>query len=141
MIIGPDGKSVTKSNAENIRFSAGGLSFETQSTPDDLLNKAYSGAIKSIAEQVYNQVYLETKSAHIAQEAAQSSVNSLADPFAFEPCAQAVFMYLSREIEYRDNIINQINNKLIALGCDGIDLKHKHPVPDTSANSKSENKE
>jgi len=64
----------------------------------------------------------------IAQAEAIAAAEAVADPFEMEPCAMAVFMFLSRELEYRDLIIAQMNERLVILGASPLDVKHPYPT-------------
>lgn len=127
-ILGPDGKTPVKSDAPLIQYKAAGLRFDTQLSPEDLLNKAINGAQQAIAAQVYQSSMQKSGSAVVARSEANSAAANVTDPFMLEPCAMAVFMYLSREIEYRDLIIEQINKKLQDLGQEALDLTHPYPL-------------
>jgi hypothetical protein len=98
--------------------------------PDALLTKALAGAQQMIGGQVYAAAMKKTGSPTIAQNEGNTAAAGVQDPFMLEPCAMAVFMYMSREIEYRDKIIEQVNERLVALGAEPLDLTHPYPVPD-----------
>lgn len=129
-IVGLDGKTPIQSDLPQHKFRAGGLQFETTMTPDMLLSKALQGARQALAGQAYQQAMQQTGSPTAAQGAAQTAAASCGDPFALEPTAMAVFMYLAREIEYRDGIIEQIRDRLVKLGSEPLDLTHPYPLPD-----------
>jgi len=129
-LVGPDGKTPIQSDLPKKKFRAGGLQFDTVMTPDMLLTKALQGAQQAVANQAYQQTMQQTKSAVAAQSAATTAASSCGDPFTLEPSAMAVFMYLAREVEYRDKIIEQLNDRLVKLGAEPLDLTHPYPVPD-----------
>jgi len=128
-LVGPDGKTPIQSDLPKKKFRAGGLQFDTVMTPDMLLNKALQGAQQAVANQAYQQTMQQTKSAVAAQSAASTAAAACGDPFTLEPSAMAVFMYLAREVEYRDLIIEQLNDRLVKLGAEPLDLTHPYPVP------------
>lgn len=128
-LVGPDGKTPIQSDLPQKMFRAGGLKFQTELTPDMLLTKALQGAQQALANQAYQQTFQQTKSATAATAAAQTAATGCGDPFTLEPAAMAVFMYLAREIEYRDLVIQQINERLSGLGAEPIDVEHPYPVP------------
>lgn len=125
-----DGKTPIASEVEKVEYKAGGLKVQSPMKPDDLLNKALAGARQAMANQAGAQMLEQTKSHAIAQQAAQAAAENMHDPFGLEPAALAVFMYLSREIEYRDMIIEQISKELAVLGRKPIDVKHPYPYPE-----------
>ena len=138
-LVGPDGKTPIQSDLPVKEFRAGGLQFSTSMTPDMLLTKAVQGAQQAIAQQTYQAVIqrltaspLVTQSqAHTQATAeAQSAASKVGDPFTLEPAGMAVFMYLAREIQYRDAIIEQVNERLQKLGADPLDMTHPYPVPE-----------
>ena len=129
-LVGPDGKTPIKSDLPQKKFRSGGLQFDTELTPDMLLSKALQGAQQALANQAYQQTMQQTRSAVAATAAATAAASSCGDPFALEPSAMAVFMYLSREVEYRDGIIEQLNERLVKLGAEPLDLTHPYPVPE-----------
>lgn len=130
IILGPDGNTPIKSNLQKKTYKAGGLRIQTELTPDMMLSKAAQGAGQLIWNQVFEQTMRSSGSAVEAHQAARAATVNV-DPFTLEPSAMAVFMYLSREIEYRDRIIDQINDRLRLLGSDPIDMTH--PYPDTNS--------
>lgn len=129
MIVGPDGKTPIKSEAEMKRYRAGGLQFDTNMTPDQLLSKALNTARQAIGAQAYQAAMQKTGSAVAATTEAQTAAMNVGDPFMIEPAAMAVFMYLAREIEYRDLVIAEINKRLEALGAGPVELEHPYPPP------------
>ncbi len=130
-IVGPDGQTPMQSEeaAPTKKFLAGGLSFKTQLVPEMLLDKALKGAKQMVGAQAYQAALERTKSHTIAQTEGQTAAATVGDPFLMEPCAMAVFMYLSREIEYRDLVIEQLNERLESLGAKPIDVAHPYPEP------------
>lgn len=139
-LVGPDGKTPIQSDLPQKEFRAGGLQFGTVMTPDMLLNKAIQGAAQAIAQQTYQAVaqrlsaspLMKVPPSQIHSQAtaeAQKAAAKVRDPFTLEPAAMAVFMYLSREIEYRDMLIGQISERLQGLGAEPLDLTHPYPVP------------
>ena len=129
LLVGPDGKTPVKSDMPKLEYRAGGLRFLTELIPDALLTKALLGAKEMIGQQIYALTLRKTKSATIAQSEAQTAAAATQDPFTMEPAAMAVFMYLSREIEYRDKVIEQISERLVAIGADPINVEHPYPEP------------
>lgn len=129
LIVGPDGKTPLKSDAPQIEYHAGGLKLGTPVIPDMLLTDALQRAQQTIGNQIYAQVFEKTGNRAAAQTEAQTAVAGIGDPFTLEPCALAVFMYLSREVEYRDMLIAQLNERLVKLGADPLDVEHPHPLP------------
>lgn len=129
-LVGPDGKTPIQSDLPTKKFRAGGLQFDTVMTPDMLLTKALQGAQQALANQAYQETMQRLKSAVAAQSAAQTAASTCGDPFTLEPAGMAVFMYLAREIEYRDKVIEQINERLVKLGAEPLDMTHPYPVPD-----------
>jgi hypothetical protein len=130
VIVGPDGKTpLQSSDAPRMKYRAGGLSFESPLPPDALLTKAVAGAREAIGAQVYQATLQKTGSPTAAQAEASTAASTIGDPFVMEPAAMAVFMYLSREIEYRDLVIAQMNERLVSLGAKPLDVEHPYPVP------------
>ena len=88
----------------------------------------------AVGQQAFSQAMQRTGNAVVAQTEAQTALAGIQDPFAMEPCAMAVFMYLSREVEYRDAVIEQLNERLVGLGAKPLDVEHPYPptspVPD-----------
>lgn len=138
MLVGPDGETLIKGNQPEIEFRAGGLRFSTPLTPDTLLSRAVQGARRMAADQAYQQSMRLEGSAWAAQQAAQVAAASVSDPFILEPAAMAVFMYLSREIEFRDRVLSEINERLTRLGVDPINLRHPYPYPEPNATDDAE---
>jgi len=130
MIVGPDGKTPMKSNVPMNSYRAGGLRFEIGLVPDQLLNKALAGAQQMIGGQAYAAAMKKSGSAVVAQNEGNTAAAAVQDPFIMEPCAMAVFMYLSRELEYRDRLIEQLNERLVMLGAEPLDVEHPYPVPE-----------
>ena len=130
VILGPDGKTPVQSDAPVLSYQGGGLRFTTPMIPDALLTKALAGAQQMIGGQVYAAAMKKHGSPTIAQNEGNTAAAGVQDPFTLEPCAMAVFMYMSREIEYRDMIIEQVNERLVSLGAEPIDMTHPYPVPD-----------
>lgn len=141
LIVGLDGKTPIKSEAPSINYSAGGLKFDASAKPNDLLTKAIVGAKQSFGQRVFAEVMQRTQSAVAAQTEAQSAVAGIADPFTMEPCAMAVFMYLSREVEYRDAVIEQLNERLVGLGAEPIDVEHPYPPTEPAPEEEAEEDE
>ena len=128
-ILGPDGKTPIKSEVPVKRFSAGGFAFDAPMEPDQLLGKALNMSRQAIAAQAYQAAMQRTQSAVAAQTDANTAAMNVGDPFMIEPAAMAVFMYLSREIEYRDRVIAEINKRLEALGAAPVEVEHPYPPP------------
>lgn len=128
-IVGPDGKTPIQSDAPQFDYHAGGLKIRTPMVPDAMLTDALQRAQQTIGNQIYGQVLKKTGSAVAAQTEAQTAVAGIGDPFTLEPCAAAVFMYLAREVEYRDLIIEQLNERLVSLGAQPLDVEHPYPLP------------
>ena len=136
-IVGLDGKTPIRSEQEaktkakeaKFHYMAGGLRFGSGVTPDTMLQSALERSQQMIGQQAYNRALSEGKNAQVAQVMAVTAVSTMTDPFAMEPCAAAVFMYMSRELEYRDRIITQMNERLQALGAKPLDLTHPYPIP------------
>jgi hypothetical protein len=137
LIVGLDGKTPIKSEIPSISYSAGGLKFDAPAKPNDMLTKAIVGAKQAVGQQAFSQAMQRTGNAVVAQTEAQTALAGIQDPFAMEPCAMAVFMYLSREVEYRDAVIEQLNERLVGLGAKPIDVEHPYPptepVPEEEA--------
>jgi hypothetical protein len=140
-LVGPDGKTPIKSDAPLVKYQAGGLMFETQMIPDDLLNKALQGAKQMIGGQIYAAAMKRTGSVVAAQAECNSAAAGVRDPFMLEPAAMAVFMYLSREIQFRDRVLAEVNERLVALGAEPVDLTHSHPVPGAASPEEEESDE
>lgn len=124
-IVGADGKPASE-EVKQYEYVAGGLRMRTSLIPDDLLRKALAGAKAAAAQQAGSETLASTKSHALAAASANAAANGMADPFALEPAAMAVFMYLSREIEYRDAVIKRISDELVKLGADALDVKHHY---------------
>lgn len=128
-ILGPDGKTPIKSEVPVKRFSAGGFAFDAPMEPDQLLGKALNMSRQAIGAQAYQAAMQRTQSAVAAQTEANTAAMNVGDPFMIEPAAMAVFMYLSREVEYRDRVIAEINKRLEALGAAPVEVEHPYPPP------------
>lgn len=153
-----------------LKYQAGGLGFESTTTPNDMLTGAFVRAKQSIgqrafmaavnreeskraaaiqkmedaadpgpeksAEQLSEEALAKAQALGksiaageaLAQAEAQAAAEGVVDPFEMEPCAMAVFMFLSRELEYRDLVIEQLNDRLISLGAQPLDVEHPHPT-------------
>ena len=127
-LVGPDGKTPLKAEGKKISYQAGGLQFNSPVEPDAMLVHALNKSKQAVGNNVFTQVLQNNGTELQAQMEATSAVNGLTDPFAMEPCAAAVFMYMSREIEYRDKIISQILERLAELGANPIDTTHPYPA-------------
>lgn len=128
-IVGPDGSPV-QSEVKKKKYAAGGLAFEHDAVPEQLLGKALNQARQAIGTQAYQQSMQRVANAAVANVEAQTAASSVNDPFLLEPAAMAVFMYLCREIEHRDKVIDQINKRLENLGAAPLDLEHPYPEPE-----------
>lgn len=128
-IVGPDGNPV-QSEVEKKKYTAGGLAFEHDAVPEQLLVKALNQARQAIGTQAYQQAMQRVANAVAANVEAQTAASNVNDPFLLEPAAMAVFMYMCREIEYRDKVIDQINKRLENLGATPLDLEHPYPEPE-----------
>jgi len=128
-ILGPDGKTPVNSKVEVTRFSAGGFAFDAPMQPDQLLGKALNMSRQAIGAQAYQAAMQRTQSAVAAQTEANTAAMNVGDPFMIEPAAMAVFMYLCREVEYRDKVITEINKRLEALGAAPVEVEHPYPPP------------
>jgi len=128
-IVGPDGNPV-QSEVEKKKYAAGGLAFEHDAVPEQLLGKALNQARQAIGTQAYQQAMQRVANASVANVEAQTAASNVNDPFLLEPAAMAVFMYLCREIEYRDKLIGQISKRLENLGETPLDLEHPYPEPE-----------
>jgi len=83
----------------------------------------------------------ETGNKVVAQAEGNSAAAGVRDPFMLEPAAMAVFMYVAREIQFRDRVIADMNKRLVALGAEPIDLTHPHPVPTAPSVDEDESEE
>lgn len=128
-LVGPDGKTPIQSEAAAKRYRAGGLQFDTPVLPEHMLQKALKMAQTAMGQQVFAQTMQRTNNKMVAEMEAQTATAATQDPFTLEPAAMAVFMYMVREIEYRDSIIEQMNARLVALGAEALDLTHPYPPP------------
>lgn len=128
-IVGPDGSPV-QSEVKRKKYSAGGLAFEHDAIPEQLLGKALTQARQAIGSQAYQQSMQRVANAAVANIEAQTAASNVNDPFTLEPAAMAVFMFMCREIEYRDKLIEQINKRLEILGAAPLDLEHPYPEPE-----------
>jgi hypothetical protein len=127
MIVGLDGKTPIKAEAPSIDYSAGGLEFKSSAKPNDMLTKAVVGAKQAIGQQAFSRAMQMSKNTVVAQTEAQTAAAGVNEPFLMEPAAMAVFMYLSHEVEYRDSVIEQLNERLVSLGAEPIDVEHPYP--------------
>jgi len=112
---------------EEKEYAAGGLRIRIQATPEDLLQRALAGAQKMAGQQVGMIVMQRTGSQVVAQKEAMEAASKITDPFAMEPGALAVFLYLAREIEYRDRVITDMAKRLDKLDDEKTDLEHPYP--------------
>lgn len=136
-IVGPDGKTPVQSDMPERRYRAGGLEIKTPASPSAMLQRAFEGARQMIGQQVYAVTMQKTGSAIAAQQEAQTAAASVQDPFQMEPCALAVFMYLSAEIEHRDRVLAEVNERLKTLGAEPVDLEAKFEVEEAAAEGAS----
>jgi len=127
IILGPDGNSSAESLPDK-EFKAGGMALKTKFTPDMILEKAKGGARQLAMSHAYESELKRSGSYKAAQDAANIAASSITDPFIMEPCAMAVFMFLSREVEYRDMVIAQLNERLVSLGAEPIDIPNGHRI-------------
>lgn len=123
LIVGLDGKTPIKSEAEKKKYEAGGLAFEASATPEELLIKALNQARQAVGMQAYQRSMQMVANAVVANSEANTAAMNVTDPFTLEPGALAVFMFLSRELEYRDAVIAQLNERLKSLGAEPIDVE------------------
>ncbi len=137
-LVGPDGKTPLKVEGKKISYQAGGLKFDSTVEPDAMLLHALTKSKQSVGNNVFTQVLQNNGTELQAQLQATTAANGVTDPFAMEPCAAAVFMYLSREIEYRDKIIAQLVDRVVALGADPVDMTHPYPLPSQPGAPKAE---
>jgi len=128
-VLGPDGKKAV-SEKENKTYMAGGLRFSTALAPDELISKALAGAKHVIGSGAYEKSMRMVQNHAIAQAEADQAAANVSDPFTMEPAAMAVFMYLCREIEYRDKVFAEISESLERLGSDPISTTHPYPAPE-----------
>lgn len=112
---------------EEKEFSAGGMRIRLQALPEDLLQRALAGAQKMAGQQAGMIVMQKTGSQATAQSEAVSAASKVRDPFAMEPAALAVFMFLAREIEYRDRVISEMAARLDKLDDRETNLEHPYP--------------
>lgn len=123
-LIGPDGKPIDTSKAKVIgqeehSYEAGGLRITWEDIPEIALQKSLAGA-KQMTAQMVGQAALEKTGSHaVAQQEATAAAVSMNNPFQLEPAAAAVFMLLSREVEYRNAVIAFLCEK---IGADPEDL-------------------
>ena len=135
-IVGLDGKTPIRSEQEakarakesELHYKAGGLHFGSDMTPEAMLQGALEKAQQSVGNKAYNESRSSGNNDQSAQMAGTMAASAVTDPFMMEPAAAAVFMYLSRELEYRDGIIAQLSERLVALGAEPLDTIHPYPV-------------
>jgi hypothetical protein len=138
-IVGLDGKPISepdeKPKEQEVKkkhtYKAGGLKMESTLTPDVVLQDALSRIQKMVGEQTYMATLKKYKDAIMANAHAQAAVSRENDPFGMEPCAMAVFMYLCREIDHRDRIIEQIQDRLTSLGAEPLNTSHLYAESDS----------
>ncbi len=112
----------------HFNYKAGGLAFSTPSTPNSNLTSAFVRAKQSMGQRAFMGAKNLDETDAVAQAKAQDAAEAVVDPFEMEPCAMAVFMFLSREVEYRDLVIEQLNERLVELGVKPIDVEHPYPA-------------
>lgn len=139
-LVGPDGKPIDLSKAKIIgeeehAYEAGGLRITWPDTPEKALQRSLGGAQQMIAQATGQKVLEKTGSHAAAQQEAVTAAANVKNPFQIEPAASAVFMLLSREIEYRDAVIEMLCEK---IGIDPADLPKK-PWPDPKDTEEVEN--
>ena len=137
-IVGPDGQTPISTDAETIKYSAGGIQLDSTDTPESTFQKALAGAQQVIAQQVGAATLQSTGSHTIAQTQAQQAAARVSNPFQIEPCALGVFMLLSREIEHRDRIISALAKRLDKVDGENSDDLLKDPWKDLLKKQKEE---
>jgi hypothetical protein len=128
-LVGPDGHTPLVAEKMKISYKAGGLRIDIDASlpPDVILTQALGRAQQAIGQQAAAQEMQKSGSQAAAQLAGQAAASGIRDPFTMEPCALAIFMYMSRELEYRDRVIEDMAKRLDAL--DGGETKLEHPYP------------
>ncbi len=147
-LVGPDGHTPLVAETEKISYKAGGLRLDIDEaiTPDVVLKQALAAAQQMIGQQAAGQHMQQTGSQVAAEIAGRTAASGVKDPFSMEPCALAIFMYLAREIEYRDRVIGDMAKRLDTLDGGKTDLEHPYPpsskklgAPDKQADSGENN--
>jgi len=142
-LVGPDGKPIDLSKAKVIgeeenSYEVGGLRITWADTPEKALGRSLDGAQKMIFQATGQQVLEKTGSHAAAQQEAAVAASNVSNPFQIEPAASAVFMLMSREIAYRDAVIEFLCEK---IGVDPKDLpKRNWPDPKETEEVEDEKK-
>lgn len=113
-LIDPSGKpvDVKSMKAKPRTYKVGNVRVETPETPELTLGNALANAQQAIASQAAAAAMHQGAGHAGAQQAALKAMGQVVSPFQVEPCAQAVFMLLAQEIEWRDQLIDNLNERL-----------------------------
>lgn len=129
-IIGLDGKPIDLKalTAHPRRYQVEGVDMITQATPETQLGKAMTEAQRAIGGQAMQQMLAQGVSQADAATRAQAAASNVRSPFHMEPCAEAVFMLLAREIRKRDAVIDDLYARLNEAR-EMLDLERAERIP------------
>ncbi len=121
-IIDPNGKDLSSTRQEEtISYKVESVTLESNATPNDKLHEALAGARQMATMQLMMQAKQQAaqKGLMIPEESlrvqAMAEASKITDPFKMEPCAQAIFMMLAKEIESRDATIKSLTERIEKL--------------------------
>lgn len=101
--------------AEPNAYTVEGICIRSPSTPQEHLRSALHESQKMVAQSVYLQARRGGADEMVAQSDAATAAAGIKSPFQIEPCAEAVFMLLAKEVAWRDKIILNLAGRLEAL--------------------------
>jgi len=139
-ILGADGqeaKSEPKGDESPvIQYAVGGVEVGSPETPEQVLGRAVLGAKQMVYAQSEAQAMQQLGDRSMAQKMASAAANSCNNPFTLEPAAQAVFMLMAREIEWRDQVIQSLCARLDKIdGESSSDLLQKSWLVEAAKNA------
>lgn len=121
-IVDPNGKDLSATRREeSTTYKIDTVSLETSETPNTKLHEALAGARQMATMQLMMQAKQRAaqQGVLIPEESlrvqAMAEASKIVDPFQMEPCAQAVFMMLAKEIEARNEIIEKLTGRIETL--------------------------
>lgn len=133
-ILGANGEKAAEQaqeqEAPNFDYAVGGIEMASPETPETVLQRAVMGAKQIVHQQAGQAAMAQLNDHSIARQAANAAANACNNPFAIEPAALAVFMLMSREIEWRDKVISKFAERLDKLDGESSEELLKRSWPD-----------